>query len=61
MEKINYFMVLEKRLGDYNLIDINKLDICNGYVLNDIASIDKMKTIGKDVSSGAKLYTSKLT
>lgn len=40
MEKINYFLVLEKRLGDYNLIDINKLDICNGYFLNDIASID---------------------
>jgi len=40
MEKINYFLVLEKRLGDYNLIDINKLDICNGIVMNDIASID---------------------
>lgn len=40
MEKINYFLVLEKRLGDYNLIDINKLDICNSYVENDIAAID---------------------
>lgn len=40
MEKINYFLVLEKRLGDYNLIDINKLDICNGIVTNDISSID---------------------
>jgi len=40
MEKINYFLVLERRLGDYNLIDINKLDICNGLITNDIASID---------------------
>ena len=40
MEKINYFLVLEKRLGDYNLIDINKLDICNSFVSNDIASLD---------------------
>lgn len=40
MEKINYYLVLEKRLGDYNLIDISKLDICNRIVTNDIASID---------------------
>lgn len=40
MEKINYFLVLEKRLGDYNLVDINKLDICQGFVTNDIAAID---------------------
>lgn len=40
METIKYFLVLEKRLGDYNIIDINKLDICNGIVTNDIASID---------------------
>ncbi|MBE6157150.1 MAG: hypothetical protein E7161_05395 [Firmicutes bacterium] len=40
MEKINYFLVLEKRLGDNILIDINKLDICSGVVINNIASID---------------------
>jgi len=40
MEIIKYFLVLEKRLGDYNVIDINKLDICNSYVSNDIAAID---------------------
>lgn len=40
MKDINYFLVLEKRLGDYNLIDIDKLDICNEIVTNDIASID---------------------
>jgi len=40
MEKIGYYLVLEKRLGDYNLIDINKLDICDSVVTNDIASID---------------------
>lgn len=40
MDKINYFLVLERRLGDYILIDINKLDICTQYVDNDIAMID---------------------
>lgn len=40
MEKINYFLVLERRLGDYNIIDINKLDICDTVVTNEIASID---------------------
>lgn len=40
MESVKYFLVLEKRLGDYNIIDINKLDICNSYVSNDISSID---------------------
>lgn len=40
MEKVNYYLVLEKRLGDYNLIDINKLDICDMPVTNDIAAID---------------------
>ena len=40
MEKIGYYLVLEKRLGDYNLIDINKLDICDNVVTSDIASID---------------------
>ncbi len=40
MEQVNYYLVLEKRLGDYILIDINKLDICNNVVTNDIASID---------------------
>lgn len=40
MDKINYFLVIEKRVGDFNIIDINKLDICDRYYLNDIASID---------------------
>lgn len=40
MEKINYFLVLERRLGDYNLIDINKLDICDTVVTNEITAID---------------------
>ena len=40
MGKINYYLVLEKRLGDYNLIDINKLDICQRIVSADIADID---------------------
>lgn len=40
MERIGYYLVLEKRLGDYNLVDINKLDICDSFVSNDIASID---------------------
>ena len=40
MEKIEYYLVLEKRPGDYNLVDINKLDICNFYVANTISAID---------------------
>lgn len=40
MEEVKYFLILEKRLGDYNLVDINKLDICMNIVTNDIASID---------------------
>ena len=40
MDSVKYFLVLEKRLGDYNIIDINKLNICNNYITNDIASID---------------------
>jgi len=40
MNYLNYYLVLEKRLGDYNLIDINKLDICKNYVTNDISQID---------------------
>jgi len=40
MEKVNYFLVLEKRLGDYNIIDINKIDICDTNVNSEIASID---------------------
>ena len=40
MEEVKYFLVLEKRLGDYNLIDINRLDISKSIVTNDIASID---------------------
>lgn len=40
MDKINYYLVLEKRVGDFNIIDINKLDICDKYCLNDISSID---------------------
>lgn len=40
MNSVKYFLVLEKRLGDYNYIDINKLDICNETVTNDLTSID---------------------
>lgn len=45
MEEVKYFLVLEKRLGDYNLIDINKLDICMNIVTNDIASIDNFTCV----------------
>lgn len=45
MEKVNYFLVLEKRLGDYNIIDINKLDICNKYVGTDLAMIDAFTSL----------------
>ena len=40
MEEVKYFLVLEKRPGDYNIIDINKLDICTYYVTNTVSSID---------------------
>ncbi len=42
MKRINFYLVLEKRLGDYNLVNINELDICNSEVdvSNDIGSID---------------------
>lgn len=40
MNDVKYFLVLEKRSGDYTIIDINKLDICNGYVSNSISDID---------------------
>lgn len=40
MDKLNYYLVLERRIGDYNIIDVNKLDICDTKVTNDIASID---------------------
>ena len=40
MNNVNYYLALEKRVGDYNIIDINKLDICDRYYLNDIVSID---------------------
>lgn len=40
MEDIVYYLVLEKRLGDYNIVDINKLDICTSYCINDLSAID---------------------
>ena len=39
-EMIKYYLVIEKRIGDFNIIDINKLDICDRYYLNDISEID---------------------
>ena len=39
-EKINYYLVLEKRLGDYNIIDFNRLDIVTKEIPNDILNID---------------------
>ena len=40
MENIKYFLVLEKRPGDYVYIDINRLDICNRNINNELAIID---------------------
>lgn len=39
-KEIKYFLVLERRTGDYNIININQLDICNSYTGNDLLSID---------------------
>ena len=44
MSSINYYLVLEKRLGDYNIIDINKLDIAEFYVTTDLSAIDNFTT-----------------
>lgn len=40
MDKVKFYLVLEKRLGDYNIIYLDRLDICNAQILSDIASID---------------------
>ncbi len=40
MNNIKYYLALERRLGDYVLIDISKLDIARTNVENDIAAID---------------------
>ena len=40
MDKVKFYLVLEKRLGDYNIIYLDRLDICNTQILSDIASID---------------------
>lgn len=40
MEDVKYFLVLEKRLGDYSPVDINRLDICKNFVGNSITAID---------------------
>ena len=37
---VNYYLVLEKRLGDFNIIDINKLDIIDRFYTNTINDID---------------------
>ncbi len=39
-EKINYFLALEKMPGNYMIIDINRLDICQIPVNYDISQID---------------------
>lgn len=40
MDEVKYFLVLEKRPGDYNLIDITKLDICDTIITTDLGTID---------------------
>ena len=41
MEELKYCLVLEKRRGDYNIVDINRLDIHNfNDVPNDLLAID---------------------
>jgi hypothetical protein len=37
---VSYYLILEKRPGDYNVIDISKLDICREEVSNDLTYID---------------------
>ncbi len=40
MDGIKFYLVLQKRLGDYNLIDISALDIYNGSNPSTLAEID---------------------
>jgi len=61
MEKVKYYLVLEKRLGDYNLIDISKLDICDGVVTNDIASIDSFTCRFTETEIKASIERSNMT
>ena len=37
---VKYFIVLENRPGDYDLVDINKLDISDGQVTNNLSVVD---------------------
>lgn len=40
MDGIKFFLVLQKRLGDYNLVDIRALDIYDGTNVSTLAEID---------------------
>ena len=60
MENIKYYLVLEKRLGDYSLIDINKLDICDYNVNYDIASIDTFTSKFTDEEIKASIIRSNM-
>lgn len=61
MESVKYFLVLEKRLGDYNIIDINKLDIFKSYVTNEIASIDYFTSMFSVEEIKASIMRSNIT
>lgn len=40
MDEINFYLVIQKRPGEYIYIDINSLDISDGTVQKDLKSID---------------------
>lgn len=40
MDNIKFYLVLQKRLGDYNVITIEHLDIYTGEIISNLASID---------------------
>ena len=60
MEEIKYFLVLEKRLGDYNIIDINKLDICTYHVTNTVSSIDLFTSMFTEVELKSSIERSNI-
>lgn len=60
MDEIKYFLVLEKRPGDYNLIDITKLDVCDTIVTTDLGSIDAFTSKHEEVDIKASIERSNM-
>lgn len=40
MKNIDYYLILEKRPGDYNIVDINRINTRGFFIINDLGAID---------------------